>query len=769
MNVEEVLELTKEHELVMAPAGAGKTHLISTTINSLIESGVSPEKILCITFTNLACRNMRKVVHGDVTVSTIHSLIYKQVVKKNKNYIADDSCTITVLEEMLLEKFGREASKSEVQELIKEMGRYASMAVYSTERLGYKDFIDKVNSCEMDSYYIDKCKEVKIDPSIVGDCYRKLLNYYACNNLVDYNLMIIQGVFDLRLDVEHIFIDEFQDILYQEFLAATKINDNACLRLYGDLNQSIYTWRGAVPNYIIKIFRNTYHPKEIYLDKIYRSKSNIVSLGNRLLNKVDDGYSYVSEGGLVVCKPFETTDSEVSWVCDNIMKDLSDNKRVAILSRKNMSLVPYLDYFKKQGTKYHYKAPSSYRADPCVNICTQLLGMRAETFSDFRIHALLYSEAIRKEAGVTRKDLDNLCINKYPVHLLSKGASYYYPLIDLESRRNRTFVIFDVESTGLQVGTDRIIQISGIKLDENFNQLDELDVIINPDKSVGESEKTHHFSDEFLKANGVDSFTGLKSFVDFIGDSILVGHNVSYDKSMLECECSRVGLELGDTIYYDTLSISRYTIDSTSYRLGDLIETLGIEANPNHNAMEDVRATVKLFKHLCDGLRTQLNVFELCYKPEGNVKTYINYVLEMYDACINCELENIFRVANKYISGFGISIDRRKSIVSLNESLLAILRDEPDATINEIYSALSLNALPPTLEMDLSILTVHQSKGLEWDTVYLVDCSSKYRQSSEDLRIEYVATTRARDELYITYCNCNGSPSNIVNELSGDC
>lgn len=64
------------HELVMAPAGAGKTTLISNTINDLLAKGVSADRILCITFTNLACRNMRRSVHDDVLVSTIHSLIY---------------------------------------------------------------------------------------------------------------------------------------------------------------------------------------------------------------------------------------------------------------------------------------------------------------------------------------------------------------------------------------------------------------------------------------------------------------------------------------------------------------------------------------------------------------------------------------------------------------------------------------------------------------------------------------------------------------------
>lgn len=738
------------NEIVQAPAGAGKTRRISKTVDNLIESGVSPDKILCITFTNLATRNMRKAVNEDVHVSTLHSLVYSSVIKQSKLYIADDSANYIALEDILSRMYGSDNIDKMCNDMFKAMSKYKLISLFFSKDKDYSTYRSLINSDAVNTYFVNKNYKFKFtDPNIVGYVCEQMYKFYETNNLISFDDMIIRGAFECRLDVEHIFVDECQDLSVEEYIAVTSISNTAKIHMFGDVHQSIYQWRGANPVYIIKQFRKHYQPKEFVMDTVYRSGSNIVSLGNKLLG---DGISYKFNeyGGSVSCRVYDTADDELNGVIKQVKEDLNSNKRVAILSRANNTLKPYIQYCRDAKMPFHSKSSKSYKNDPASNIALQIFGLRSEKFNDVRFHNILYSSVLLKHAGVSREDLNNLNIRKYPAHLFLEGSHYYYPLINKESRSGRTFVVFDVESTGLTVGEDRIIQISGSKLNDDFEVIDEIDIIINPEKSVGESEKTHHFSDVYLKENGVSSYNGLKTFLEFVGDSYMVGHNVSYDKAMLECECVRVGLDLKKLTYYDTLSISRFVIDSTTYKLGDLINLLGIEANPNHNAMEDVRATVKLFIQLCDKLYPALNVLEHCFNPSKHVKIYIEFVSDMVRNSVNCDVSDVLRTVNKYLRGFGVDNNERYKLVELNNELQDLISSSKVVNDYTLYNEFQLSSLPSTLDRNLSILSVHQSKGLEWDKVYLIGCSSRYTQSDEDLRIEYVAVTRAKESITVS-------------------
>ena len=80
---------------------------------------------------------------------------------------------------------------------------------------------------------------------------------------------------------------------------------------------------------------------------------------------------------------------------------------------------------------------------------------------------------------------------------------------------------------------------------------------IKPNKSVGTSEKVHGFSDKRLEEIGEDKKTVLIDFCKFIKGSLIIGHNVTYDISILGSELSRNKLEDIDIKYYDTLDIYR--------------------------------------------------------------------------------------------------------------------------------------------------------------------------------------------------------------------
>ena len=88
----------------------------------------------------------------------------------------------------------------------------------------------------------------------------------------------------------------------------------------------------------------------------------------------------------------------------------------------------------------------------------------------------------------------------------------------------------------------------------------------------------------------------------------------------------------------------------------------------------------------------------------------------------------------------------------------------------ELYYNINTDRFVDSYKRNIGVYTVHQAKGLEWDVVLLIGCNNKYynyKITEEDKRVEYVATTRAKDEFIVTYLS-NLPKSNIVNILEGD-
>ena len=108
----------------------------------------------------------------------------------------------------------------------------------------------------------------------------------------------------------------------------------------------------------------------------------------------------------------------------------------------------------------------------------------------------------------------------------------YSILVDNLSASN--VVVFDVETTGLDVKSDDIIQIAAVRLDAEGNHKEKFVRYLQASKSVGDSVEVHHITDEKLRQVGENPVTVLTQFLDFARDSVIVGHNVRYDLDILK-------------------------------------------------------------------------------------------------------------------------------------------------------------------------------------------------------------------------------------------
>lgn len=160
------------------------------------------------------------------------------------------------------------------------------------------------------------------------------------------------------------------------------------------------------------------------------------------------------------------------------------------------------------------------------------------------------------------------------------------------------YVIVDVETTGLNYHHDAIVEIGCIRFRNNV-AVDNFNMLINPNTKIPpEATAIHHITDEMVKdAPYINEV--LPAILDFIGDDIIVGHNVGFDIRFLINACVWEGLPKQKFKAIDTLSLARKYIpksEISDYSLDTLREFLNIN-EPSHRAMVDCEATAKVYQY----------------------------------------------------------------------------------------------------------------------------------------------------------------------------
>ncbi|MBW6514679.1 MAG: DEAD/DEAH box helicase family protein [Candidatus Syntrophosphaera sp.] len=161
-------------------------------------------------------------------------------------------------------------------------------------------------------------------------------------------------------------------------------------------------------------------------------------------------------------------------------------------------------------------------------------------------------------------------------------------------RNSLNFVAIDIETTGLDFATSEIIELAAIrfragKASESFSTL------VRPHKGMPKFiEFLTHISPEDL--NGAPELkTALKGFFEFVGDDVLVGHNISFDTGFINHHSALSGSPVLERPAWDTAEISRVYFPYTSdHKLGTLVKHFGLELENAHRAAADATATGQL-------------------------------------------------------------------------------------------------------------------------------------------------------------------------------
>ncbi len=164
---------------------------------------------------------------------------------------------------------------------------------------------------------------------------------------------------------------------------------------------------------------------------------------------------------------------------------------------------------------------------------------------------------------------------------------------------NDTFVVFDLETTGISAIKDKIIEIGAVKIKDG-EIIDRFSSFVNPMEPIPyRIEKLTGINDSMVsEAHVIEEV--LPEFVSFCGDAVLVAHNADFDVSFYKENCNRLGIKYNDT-YIDTMRLAQSIVmDVAKYTLDALCKKFGIVLEGHHRAVNDAEVTASLFIKLVE-------------------------------------------------------------------------------------------------------------------------------------------------------------------------
>lgn len=369
---EAVLRSYKRHTRVIAGAGSGKTSVLTKRIAYILNKGISPNKVLAVTFTNKAAKEMKERVGKLVgensakklSIGTFHSLAVRWLHQYHSEAGLKKSFTI----------FDDDDTNKIIKEICKNMGLSdAKQVVYAMK----SSISNAKNAMITPGRYMRDADPSQKDIAKVYEKYQLALQK---QNAVDFDDLIMRMVLMLEGDslirakfqgkYKYIMCDEYQDTNEcQKRMIKAIVGDSNNFFVVGDDFQSIYGWRGADVQNILDFDKDYPGAKTIKLEQNYRSTQTVVNVGNAIISNNEHQsdktcFSAAEEGNKIKVFQAYTDEEEARFVAEEIdnltMYGGYDYQDFAILYRTNVQSRLLEDQFIRKQVPYNMVSGFSF-------------------------------------------------------------------------------------------------------------------------------------------------------------------------------------------------------------------------------------------------------------------------------------------------------------------------------------------------------------------------------------------------------------------------
>ena len=294
-NQKEAVVNTEGPTLVIAGAGSGKTRVLTYRIANLLSRGVPAYRILALTFTNKAAREMQKRIAtlvgssnaGNLWMGTFHS-IFSKILRVEAEHLGYSS-NFTI--------YDSQDSKNLIKSIVKDLK--LDDKVYKPNDVLGRISMAK-NNLVVAQAYAQSAKITSADQAAKKPMISEIYKYYQSrckqSDVMDFDDLLLQTNILFRdfpeilekyqKKFDYILVDEYQDTNYSQYLIIKKLaekHNNICV--VGDDAQSIYSFRGARIENILN-FRNDYPGYKLCkLEQNYRSTTTIVDAANSIISR----------------------------------------------------------------------------------------------------------------------------------------------------------------------------------------------------------------------------------------------------------------------------------------------------------------------------------------------------------------------------------------------------------------------------------------------------------------------------------------------------
>jgi DNA helicase-2/ATP-dependent DNA helicase PcrA len=282
----EAVRRTEGPLIIFAGAGSGKTRVLTYRIAHLLNMGISPFRVMAVTFTNRAAAEMRERVQQlvgsdarDLWVSTFHSMAVRilrreaRFIPYDRSFIIYDSADQLTVIKHCIEELRVDDRK------FRPRGVLAEISSLKNELVTPKEYLELTRNVREET---------------IADLYSLYQKKLLQQNAMDFDDLLVQAVELFRAEpsvleryqdrFQYIMVDEYQDTNHAQYILVRQLaggHRNICV--VGDDDQSIYGWRGADIRNILTFEKDYPEVHVIKLEQNYRSTQCILAVANALI------------------------------------------------------------------------------------------------------------------------------------------------------------------------------------------------------------------------------------------------------------------------------------------------------------------------------------------------------------------------------------------------------------------------------------------------------------------------------------------------------